>query len=468
MASEHQDSEEQSHAAAYSPVFHAQDFGYSFTGSQGQDVQDSKASPQPFRNVKYARMSDLNSSKGGPAGPLGACCCFLTLSVALIIVGTVLANSDFDEQSKGEKAGIILLSIGLFLVVAAMVACCAACGMLCGAPPERALGGQRWSLKRLNDKYENDITKLGNLRYDVLGDAKYVKQARAKEEKRKSKERKELAAKVQEEIKKDLEEGLTLEEVQRKRRPLVFKIVFDGDIYVSSIDELREQVSLCLAAGSKSDTVCVVLSSGGGAVTMYGLAAAQLGRFRKAGMNLVVCVDSIAASGGYMMATVATKIVASPFALVGSIGVISIVPNVQKLLEKYDINTYVFTAGKYKRTVDVIGEVTDEGKAKMVEELEHIHQVFKDHIVANRPALVNTINEVSTGEAWLAVEGKQKGLVDEIMTSDEYLATLAPTHDIIEVSHKSKRKIDEFFDLVMVKVGSFGRGATVTRGPMAV
>jgi serine protease SohB len=187
------------------------------------------------------------------------------------------------------------------------------------------------------------------------------------------------------------------------------------------------------------DQAVIVLTSPGGAVSSYGLAASQLIRLRKAGIKLVACVDTVAASGGYMMAAVADVIYAAPFSVIGSIGVVTQIPNVQRFLNKHDIDAYLFTAGKHKRTIDIIGDVTDEGKAKLQEELDEIHRAFKDHIALARPKVRETIEDVATGEYWLAVHAKEKGLVDDILTSDEYLESIAKENEIIELVEKKKK-----------------------------
>ncbi|CAK8989637.1 Probable protease SohB [Durusdinium trenchii] len=376
---------------------------------------------------------------------LSGCLCCCMLSAVTIVVGAFLfAYDNYRDKNGVEIAGAVVLAVGVVMISIAFCLCFATCCYTCakgGRPFDNSpYSTKDWTLKRLNDQFDREVDVFDDLRYDVGFGSSAFREKRKKERLERAKKKKDNIGLIESELQKDLEAGLSTRKIQNKRRPALFKIVFDGDIYVSTIDTLRDQISICLAAGTKNDTICVVLTSGGGAVTMYGLAAAQLGRVRKAGFNLVVCVDSIAASGGYLMAAMSQRICASPFALVGSIGVISIVPNVQKLLEKHNINTHVFTAGKFKRTVDVVGEVTDEGKRKMIEELEEIHQVFKDHIVVNRPALKDTIDEVATGEAWLAIEGKKKGLVDDIMTSDEFIAKAAKTHDVILLKPKPKRR----------------------------
>mmetsp|Transcript_14375 Transcript_14375/g.27856 ORF Transcript_14375/g.27856 Transcript_14375/m.27856 type:complete len:543 (+) Transcript_14375:117-1745(+) len=453
------------------PVYGARDFGYTYAKvSQDEDLErnpepaqanaksgKSDASLWMFADDEYGKQEYLpfqhvSYSEDEPdvdpqvAAAVGGCACCCLLSFAALIAGAFL-QSGIENESGTEIAGTVLLAVGVFLFVVMLLLCCISIGVCCSKGS--SLGNtqksntRKWAFKRLNDRFTQEIDAYDNLRYYVGDRSKEFKEKGKKESKENSSRKKTVQSQEDEALKKDLESGLTTTAIQNRRRPTIFKIVFDGDIYVSTIDSLRDQITMCLVMGSKYDTVCVVLTSGGGAVTMYGLAAAQLARVRKRGMKLIVCVDSIAASGGYMMAAMADEIYASPFALVGSIGVISIVPNVQKLLEKHNISTYVFTAGKYKRTVDVIGEVTEDGKKKMHEELEEIHQVFKDHIVANRPALRETIDEVATGEAWLAIEGKKKGLVDVLETSDEYLLSMAPSHDLIEIKPRPVKKFPE-------------------------
>ena len=280
----------------------------------------------------------------------------------------------------------------------------------------------------------------------------------------------------------DLKAGITVNEIRQQYRPVVFYISFDGDLLVSDLELLRKQVSLVVYLGKPGLDQCVVsITSPGGGVSQYGLAASQLVRIRKAGIHLTCCVDTVAASGGYMMASVANKICAAPFAVVGSIGVVTQIPNFQRFLNEHKIDAYLCTAGEHKRTIDIIGDVTEEGKAKMKEQLDDIHIAFKDHVALARPRLKDSIEEVGTGEHWLAIEAKEKGLVDEIMTSDECLESLCEDFDIIEILqkiHKPKgiagmvgnhfteagRKVKAMVDRFQSSVDPHGIGAT----PMAV
>ncbi|GBG30535.1 Protease 4 [Hondaea fermentalgiana] len=206
---------------------------------------------------------------------------------------------------------------------------------------------------------------------------------------------------------------------------------------VEWVSFLRDAVSFLLKAASEYDEIVIRLASPGGSVTDYGLAASHLLRLRKAGIKVTVCIDEIAASGGYMMACCADRIVAAPFALIGSIGVVAEIPNFNRLLkDRIGIDYLLFTAGRYKRTVHTLAENTEEGMDKFREELEAIHDAFKQHVTSNRPA-VKDIESSATGEAWLASQAKERGLVDDLMTSDELLEELETAgRDLIAISLK--------------------------------
>lgn len=221
-------------------------------------------------------------------------------------------------------------------------------------------------------------------------------------------------------------------------RQRTYVIKFNGDIRASSVDRLRLEVSAVLTQAGTEDEVVVVLESPGGVVPGYGLAASQLSRVRDNNVPLTVIVDKVAASGGYLMAAVANKIIAAPFALVGSIGVVAQVPNVHRLLKKNDVDVEVLTAGKYKRTLTTFGENTEEGRQKFVEELEDVHALFQEFVTQNRPEL--DIEAVATGEAWYGKRAVELGLVDDLATSDEYLMNACSSRDVYEVSWVEHQK----------------------------
>ncbi len=217
-------------------------------------------------------------------------------------------------------------------------------------------------------------------------------------------------------------------------RKNVYVLDFDGDLMATGVTSLREEISAITAVARPEDEVVVRLESPGGAVPHYGLAAAQLARLREKKVRLTVCVDRVAASGGYMMACVADHIVAAPFAIVGSIGVVAQVPNVHKLLKKHDVDFEEMTSGEFKRTVSFFGEITDKGRQKFTEQLEETHLLFKDFVHSQRPAL--DVSRVSTGEYWLARRGLELGLVDQLATSDEYLLSRVADANLFQVHFK--------------------------------
>ena len=223
----------------------------------------------------------------------------------------------------------------------------------------------------------------------------------------------------------------------------VFVIDFKGSIDAKEVSSLREEVSAILSVATKNDEVFVRLESGGGMVHGYGLASSQLDRIRQHEIPLTVSVDKVAASGGYMMACVANKIIAAPFAILGSIGVIAQLPNFNKLLKKNDIDFEQFTAGEFKRTVTMFGENTQKGKEKFIEELEETHVLFKDFVNEHRPSL--DLDKVATGEHWFGTKALELGLIDTIQTSDDYLQKLSKSHKVVAIKYEVKKGLAEKF-----------------------
>ncbi len=221
----------------------------------------------------------------------------------------------------------------------------------------------------------------------------------------------------------------------------VFVLSFNGDIAASAVDALRLEVSAVLGAANDGDEVVVRVESAGGTVHGYGLGASQLARVRGRGIALTVAVDKVAASGGYLMAAVADRILAAPFAVIGSIGVLAQVPNVHRLLKKHDVDVEVLTAGRFKRTLDVFGENTEEGREKLRQELEDVHALFQEYVGSWRPKV--DLEKVATGEAWYGQRALDHALVDELVTSDEYLARACESADVFEVTwQQPKRPIE--------------------------
>jgi serine protease SohB len=216
---------------------------------------------------------------------------------------------------------------------------------------------------------------------------------------------------------------------------------FEGDIKASQVEQLRREITAILLVASSDDEVIVVLNSGGGTIHGYGLAASQLSRIRDKGITLTVCVDSIAASGGYMMACVADKLSAAPFAIVGSIGVIAQIPNFNKVLKEKNIEYEQITAGEHKRTLTMFGENTLEGRTKFQSELDEAHELFKEFVMRFRPNL--DVDKIATGEHWFGSKALELGLVDEIATSDEVIMQRVLSRDVYRIKAERKKSAIE-------------------------
>jgi len=212
-----------------------------------------------------------------------------------------------------------------------------------------------------------------------------------------------------------------------------YVIDFNGSMDAHQVEGLRREISAVIQIASKDDEVIVRLESPGGVVHGYGLAASQLKRITSRDIPLTITVDKVAASGGYMMACIADKIVSAPFAIIGSIGVIAQIPNFSKILKKNDIDFEQITAGQYKRTLTMFGENSDQDREKFQTEIDDVHTLFKDHVATNRPQL--DMDKVATGETWYGEQALERGLVDELLTSDDYLLATNKSKTIYQIKY---------------------------------
>lgn len=223
------------------------------------------------------------------------------------------------------------------------------------------------------------------------------------------------------------------------KKPRSYVLQFKGDIRASGVDHLTDCINALLTVATKDDEVILDLESPGGMVHGYGLVASQLQRIKDAGISLTICVDKVAASGGYMIACLADKIIAAPFAIIGSVGVVASIPNFNKLIKKNDVDFYQLTAGKYKRTMTLFGEVTEEAKEKFKEELEETHVLFKNHIKKFRPQV--DVEAISTGEHWYGTRAKELILIDELGTVDNYVFKQTESRLVLSVAHVPKKTL---------------------------
>lgn len=290
-------------------------------------------------------------------------------------------------------------------------------GIVLLASRGRDIAREHLEVKKLNEKYE-EMTEA--VRAAILSKDEFKKSQKTEKHLKKA----------------EAAQAKTGATPKRKR---IFVINFDGDIKASPLASLREEITAILSIATPEDEVFLRLQSGGGLVHAYGLAASQLMRLKEKKIPLTVCVDKIAASGGYMMACVADRIIAAPFAIIGSIGVIAQIPNFHRLLKKHDIDFEQLTAGEFKRTITMFGENTEKARQKFQEELEDMHILFKEFIQQHRPVV--DIERIATGEHWPASRAFELKLVDELQTSDDYLLENCRQKDLFEISYTIKRPL---------------------------
>ena len=287
---------------------------------------------------------------------------------------------------------------------------------------------------RANEQGELVITDLSAHLQDTV---KQLRDFQLSEEELKQQEKAEKKAEKQKH--KALKDKLKKGEVLDETKPCLYVLDFKGDLNASQSTALRAEISAIVSVAKPQDEVLLRLESAGGIVYGYGLAASQLARLKQKGIKLTVSVDKVAASGGYMMACVADKIIAAPFAVIGSIGVVAQVPNIHRLLKKHDVDVDVMTAGEFKRTVTMLGENTEKGKRKFQQELEETHQLFKQFVSQYRPKL--DIDHVATGEHWFGSQALELGLVDEISTGDDILLEAMKDKSVIGIAYKVKKTL---------------------------
>ena len=351
------------------------------------------------------------------------------------------------------KAATIVVSI--VLVIGAIAAA--------GSRQRRASKRGEIVIERLNDHLEDlhdavreEVIDPATLKLDNKARSKREKEEAKAETKRakaeakdKAKEKAKEKTKPKDESSQTTNAAITenkssndahLDDVP-SRRKRVYVLDFDGDVAAEEVSSLREEITTVLSIAEPCDEIILKLESPGGMVHAYGLAASQLQRIKDAKIPLTICVDKVAASGGYMMACLADKLVAAPFAIIGSIGVVVQLPNFHKILKKNEVDYEVISAGEYKRTLSTFGEITDKGRAKVQEDVENIHEIFKQWVKSHRPIV--DVSRVATGETWVGMQAKERYLVDELNTSDDVLVRACKDADVFEVNYKFKQTLQD-------------------------
>ncbi|KAH9253354.1 hypothetical protein BASA81_008705 [Batrachochytrium salamandrivorans] len=424
-----------------------------------------------------------------------ACLCGF---VAIIVTGSWLAAADVNASASSTQiAGYALLTVAGILLLLVLVLCCVSCLSSCARGGGGGGGGSGLfggSSSVFRDEYDADDVHQRRLRprfiFKVWGDEMRMdlyqheqllkgtmkplpkpvltglaKALKAKRDKTK-KQHEALELALEQRVTKLLEDPEQDPlQVVRDLRKRVYVVDFISG--TTSVEDFASQITLvCKVANSKQDLIVFRISSPGGYVSEYGLAASHLVRVRELGFRTIACVDSVAASGGFMLCCVCDEIYAAPFAFVGSIGVITYVPNLDRLAkDTLKIDVHQFTAGKHKRTVDMFGPVTEEGKQKLQEELTLMHQEFKNHVQKQRGSkLKRPIDEVATGEAWLAVNALELGLVDRLVTSDQVLLGYSKEYDVLVLCEFQQPKSQGLREMLGVGANTaLGLGNSVSK-----
>ncbi len=311
-----------------------------------------------------------------------------------------------------------LSSYGLFLAELATLVALVGIVVVLIVANRRGGHSEGLNVEHLNRQFEDSADVLKRA---MAGKARSKKEAKARNKERKREER-ERAKEV-------------------SPRPRLFVLDFKGDLRASAGASLREEVSAVLSVATDQDQVLLRLENSGGTVHEHGFAASQLVRIKRRGLRLLISVDKVAASGGYLMACVADHVMAAPFAIVGSIGVVAQLPNFHRLLEEKGVDFEQITAGRYKRTLTMFGKNTDEGREKLRQEIEEVHELFKNQIREHRPKV--DVERVATGEHWYGTRALELSLVDEIRTSDDFLLEAAKERDLYHLTFRRRRRLAE-------------------------
>ncbi len=327
------------------------------------------------------------------------------------------------------KAVTIVLAIGILISLIASL----------GLKSKRQSDGQI-QIANISEDIESIKDDIDS---ELLTEEEYKKRQKDKKKREKAehKANKKKLKEVAKESKASDDESDKSKESDDDRKKRLFVLDFDGDVEASAVENLREEISAIISSAETGDSVLVRLESPGGMVHAYGLAASQLVRIKQANLELIVAVDQVAASGGYMMACVADRIIAAPFAVVGSIGVVAEIPNFHRLLKHNKVDYEQHTAGDYKRTLTMFAENTDAAREKFKHELEETHDLFKDFITENRQDL--DIQKVSTGEHWYGIQAKKLGLVDDLQTSDDFILNSVKERTVYSITYEVKKTLSQ-------------------------
>ena len=117
------------------------------------------------------------------------------------------------------------------------------------------------------------------------------------------------------------------------------------------------------------------------------------------------------------------------------------IPNFNRFLKERGVDFEQITAGRFKRTLTLFGDITDEGREKLKEELQDVHELFRDQISEHRPHV--DMERVGTGEHWYAIRARELNLVDELRTSDDFLLESMKSRDVYWLTYLRRKTLPE-------------------------
>ena len=248
----------------------------------------------------------------------------------------------------------------------------------------------------------------------------------------------------------------TLQNYYRPDKSNLYYLEFEGDIQASEAAKLKQEILVCLQVAKPTDVFLILVESSGGSVSNYGDLYSVMEMIKKRGHTLWVAIDRVAASGGYLISLPADKIFATPFALIGSIGVLSEVPNFGGLLDKYGVKMEEYTAGERKMNISMFRENGEEQKEHHRKKLGKIHELFKAQLVKYRGGLIEKkgvdIGELMEGDFWMGENAFELGLVDELKSSVEILLDEKDHFNILKVNYHNEPKMAGIMGMLKPKM----------------
>jgi protease-4 len=190
-------------------------------------------------------------------------------------------------------------------------------------------------------------------------------------------------------------------------------IVYNGSMDTKNTIDIKSIEKELKRASEDEDIKGIVLrvNSPGGSALASEVIHHELSKIKK---PIYVSMGSVAASGGYYISSGADKIFATKSTITGSIGVVSIIPDITELVSKTKINVEKIEKGKYSGIYSVNSKMTEDEYEKIKKSSLGVYDDFKDRVSNGRKIPLNELEEISGGRIWLGEEAVKNRLVDEI------------------------------------------------------